>query len=134
MWMNHRKVCLAATLYDKQRFLMYWRVRLRQKLELVRRAKFARKYLLLCNAWRMWVYKLDERRRLAKLQMLEAKILSKHLASMCLHQIHLRVSADSPLEWQQVAARERYHRQAMHNIMSTSNLVRIAALRLRNVC
>lgn len=84
VWLVRQRAYIAATLYDKRRLLVHWRVRLRQKLEMVRRAKFARKYLLLCNAWKMWVYRLDERKRTNTLLVIEAQLLSKYLTSMCL--------------------------------------------------
>jgi protein SFI1 len=79
--LNKQRAYLCAVEYDTQRYLVYWQIKLRQKIELVRRAKFARKYLLLCNAWKMWVHKLDEKKRLAKLQELESKLLSRYYIS-----------------------------------------------------
>lgn len=122
-WMDRRKVHLAAELYDKQRYLTYWRIKLREKLELVRRAKFARKYLLLCNAWRAWIQKLDEQRRMSKLQMVETKLLSKHLTSKHSDYIFPPVFNNYAAEWQQIAARERRHREAIQNFVLASNAV-----------
>ena len=74
---THRNASLFAVQYysSKLRFktLLQWRIVLRKKLKMVRKAREADKYLHIRRAWKLWVDKLADVRRRKALQVWERR-------------------------------------------------------------
>ena len=74
---THRNASLFAVQYysAQLRFkvLIQWRIVLRRKLKMVRKAREADKYLHIRRAWKLWVDKLVDARRRKALQVWERR-------------------------------------------------------------
>ena len=74
---THRNAGLFAVQYHSAqlrfKMLLQWRIVLRKKLKMVRKAREADKYLHVRRAWKLWVDKLADVRRRKTLQVWERR-------------------------------------------------------------
>lgn len=72
---THRNAGLFAVQYHSAqlrfKMLLQWRIVLRKKLKMVRKAREADKYLRVRRTWKLWVDKLADARRQKMLQVWE---------------------------------------------------------------
>ena len=74
---THHNACLFAVQYHSAqlrfKMLLQWRVVLRKKLKMVRKAREADKYLCIRRAWKLWADKLADARRRKTLRVWERR-------------------------------------------------------------
>ena len=74
---THRNANLFAVQYHcaqlRFKILLQWRIVLRKKLKMVRKAREADKYLHIRRAWKLWVEKLADARRRKTLEVWERR-------------------------------------------------------------
>jgi protein SFI1 len=74
---THRNASLFAGQYHSAqlrfKMLLQWRIALRKKLKMIRKAREADKYLHIRRAWKLWVDKLADARRRKTLQVWERR-------------------------------------------------------------
>lgn len=58
--------------------LLTWRIQLRDKLKMMKKARMAEKFLAARRAWRVWKGRLDEKRREKKLKEFEKQRVQKY--------------------------------------------------------
>jgi protein SFI1 len=78
---THQNASAYAIKYDEahlqSRVLLAWRLELHDHLQMAKVARWANRYFVTRNAWRVWVSALEERRRERKLRDFEVAKLRK---------------------------------------------------------
>ncbi|KAF9653101.1 hypothetical protein BDM02DRAFT_3159997 [Thelephora ganbajun] len=106
---THRNASLFAVQYHSAqlrfKMLLQWRIVLRKKLKMVRKAREADKYLHIRRAWKLWVDKLADARRRKTLRVWERRNVQAAFN-----------------QWQRLAQRQRQHRQVEDIVRERVNL------------
>jgi len=95
---THRNASLFAVQYRSAqlrfKLLLQWRITLRKRLKMVRKAREADKYLHIRRAWKLWADKLADARRRKTLQVWERRKVQAVFDRMVVH-LPLRPRGDS---------------------------------------
>ena len=85
---THHNASAYAIKYDEahlqSRMLLAWRLKLHDRLQMAKVARWANRYFVTRNAWRVWIRALEERRRERKLREFEVAKLRKFFGGMSL--------------------------------------------------
>ena len=86
---THRNASLFAAQYRSAqlrfKMLLQWRIALRKRLKMVRKAREADKYLHIRQAWKLWAEKLADARRRKTLQVWERRKVQVVFDRMAFH-------------------------------------------------
>ena len=89
MLATHRNASSFAAQYRSAqlrfKMLLQWRIALRKRLKMVRKAREADKYLHIRRAWKQWVDKLADARRQKTLQVWERRKVQAVFDRMVVH-------------------------------------------------
>ena len=86
---THHNASLFATQYRSAqlrfKMLLQWRIALRKRLKMVKKAREADKYLHIRRAWKLWAEKLADARRRKTLQVWERRKVQAVFDRMAVH-------------------------------------------------